>query len=197
MTVSVSELRTILADMDRLEGLVANLVDGPLPFERVTEFNPTTSATFLQPDLGQQLATWRNTGLDFWMTRLGYTAWATEVVSENPGAQMADTGAGLATAANVALRPGFDFVWNMRRGTSQSYYANPTGGIGYLSRQALGNHRLGQPLTLSRPWKIAMGDTITFNIKPLGYKWTSSVELATASRFTVLMRMYGFRTGVR
>ncbi len=206
--VTVDQIMDCAAKIDALERIVAPLVNPPLPFERVNMFNPSVSVTFAIPNLTPQEATWANTGGDFYLTRLGYVVWMTQLGQNSAQSfqaqRLVDTGMGLGwqfEATGVPFPRYFDFEWNMRQRINGNMYGVAPagrGGNGYVSRQSLGNLDRGDAFEFIRPKKIAMGDALTFSINPLGYVWGPDDPAPSAlQRFIVQIMMTGFRTGVR
>jgi hypothetical protein len=207
--VTLEQIMTCAAEIDVLEKSVAELVDPPLPFERVNMFSPSVSCSFTLPSLVRQEATWANTGGDFYLTRVGYVVWLSQIgqnAAQTFQAQrLSDTGMGLGfevESSGFPLPRYFDFEWNMRQRINGSMYGVAPalrGGNGYVSRQSLGNMERGDMLEFPRPKKIVMGDALTFMINPLGYVWgPDDPSVGSANlRFTVQIMMTGFRTGVK
>lgn len=195
--VTADELRSMLADVSALEQKIQPLIDPPLPFERVVNYDPSVAAIFVAPRMELQQAVWTNGGGDFWCCGLGYQVWWN--FSSTVPVKIFDIGTGLGFSGGVGsvqYQQLFDFKWNVskldiRRGTITSYLAAP-GSDSFLSRQALGNQETGDYLRF-QPWFIGKGDALSFSIKPLGYVWPSAGLFSTSNRFTVHMTMFGFR----
>ena len=206
MTVSADQLREVMVQVADLENRVNHIVDRPIPAKFPVNFDASVSALFVAPDASPQTPTWVNGGPDFWCTGVGYQVLWTVTPSEGTGGtlKLRDWGNGLGwtTAEGVAFDPQlFDFRWGMTkmsnaRGTLFTYLTAPGSVDSLLTKQALGNQETGRVLRFS-PWKIERGDSVIFTIKPVGYYWSKDGVFAetsgVASRFTVMMTMYGFR----
>jgi hypothetical protein len=195
VTISDADLRAMMLEMSLLERAVDVIVDKPLPDGRVTELHPGVAMTWLSTandaDMEPKEATWVAQSGDFNATGIGYAVWMSS--GSYPAVRMIDTGSGFLWSEPRQ----FDFQWNFRRNFSTSWYGTPAQGD-LLTHRVLGNMERARPLTFERSWKIAMGDGLTFRVKPTAMWWGGTDYRAlplSPVMFTVHLFPYGFRSG--
>lgn len=190
--VTANDIRTVMAEIDVLDGKVDNIISPPLPFNRVAAFVPSVACSWIMPDMSRSDCTWSNGGADFWLCRLGFAVWMYNTNGDDASAgstRLIDTGHGFGPSIYTSF---FDFQWNMQRKTTQNQYGVPSNrSTDLLSHDSLGNLDINKPLTLEKPWRIPAGDALTFTMQP-----SMATDFA-GRKVTVHILMDGFRTGVK
>lgn len=94
----------------------------------------------------------------------------------------------------------FDFAWNLRSGRTGQQLLSPANNSVTLSSNTLRKDRAGKVHWFSAPWKVAAGDNLLVQVKPLRVPmlpYASTPVPFEIQNIRVDMALYGFRTGER
>lgn len=204
---TISEWATkIMGASKILDGLEARLREHELGQRQAWRHVPIfTNLEFVVPPstenrMGLLEQNWLNGGEDVYLQGVMVS------VRSVTGEQYLKTGAGFSIAVQedgVQILNSFglfDFAWNLRSGRTGQQLLSPANNSVTLSSNTLRKDRAGKVHWFSAPWKVAAGDNLLAQVKPLRVPmlpYAAAPVPSAIQDIRVDVALYGFRTGER